>query len=36
MYEVLSEKNFTEKHGYEFIRDLLDKKYRPSLENISN
>ena len=32
MYEVLSDEEFTQKVGYEFINDILCNNYRPSLK----
>ena len=33
-YEVLTEKDYTNKNGFEFINDIVDKKFRPSLEGL--
>jgi serine/threonine protein kinase len=34
LYEVLSEKNYIEKEGFQVIQAIVIKKYRPSLETL--
>lgn len=35
-YEVLTGKDYTNKNGFEFINDIVDKKFRPSLKDLDD